>query len=99
MLLPWIFRPNYGFRASGFYICPNHLAGLLEILALFALSVLFWGRGRVWVRIVAAYAVVICLVGLATTGSRGGYLSTVFALSMFAIVSLWVVQKVRREYF
>lgn len=32
--MPFSFLPrfDYGRRASGFYICPNHLAGLLEVL-------------------------------------------------------------------
>src|SRR4029077_18075265 len=29
-------RYDYGRRASGFYICPNHLAGLLEVLGIFS---------------------------------------------------------------
>ena len=99
MLLSWIYRPDYGYRASGFYICPNHLAGLLEVLGMLALSVCCWGRGRPWVRIVAGYAALMCLGGLALTGSRGGYLSTTFALLVFAVVSLWIVRKLRSNYF
>lgn len=99
MLLPWIYRPDYAYRASGFYICPNHLAGLLELLGLLALGMCCWGRGRPWVRIVAGYAVLMCLGGLALTGSRGGYLSTTFALLAFGVLSLWVVRKLRRDYF
>ena len=30
--IPKLFRPDYGWRASGFYGCPNHLAGFLETL-------------------------------------------------------------------
>ena len=29
MLIPWLRRSNWDWRASGFYIYPNHLAGLL----------------------------------------------------------------------
>ena len=32
MLLPWIARPDYGFRASGLFISPDHLAALLGML-------------------------------------------------------------------
>lgn len=99
MLLPWIFRPDYDGRASGFYICPNHLAGLLEMLGLIALSFCCWGRGKVWVRIVAAYALVMCLAGVAITGSRGGYLSTVGGLIAFTALSLWAVKKLRSRMF
>ena len=99
MLLPWIYRPDYGYRASGFYICPNHLAGLLETLGLFALSVCCWGRGKPWVRILAGYAVLMCLGGVAITGSRGGYLSTVLGLCAFAAISLWLIRRLRRGLF
>ena len=32
MLIPFLQRFDYGRRASGFYVCPNHLAGALEVL-------------------------------------------------------------------
>jgi O-antigen ligase len=99
MLMPWMFRPNYGYRASGFYVCPNHMAGFFEILALVALSVSLWARGRTWVRMVAAYVAVSCLAGLAITGSRGGYLSIVAGLLCFSGFSLFVVWKLRRRWF
>src|SRR5258707_4186229 len=46
MLLPGIMRPSYQWRASGFYICPNHLAGLLEMMAMLALGQAFCGNSR-----------------------------------------------------
>ncbi len=99
MLLPWIYRPDYGWRASGFYICPNHLAGLLEVLGLIALSICCWGRCRGSLRMCAGYAFAICLAGIALTGSRGGWLSTAFGLLIFAIISFWAVRKLRRKLF
>jgi O-antigen ligase len=99
MLLPWIYRPDYSYRASGFYIGPNHLAGLLEFLGMLALGMCCWGRGRPWLRIVAAYAVLMCLGGVALTGSRGGYLCTMFGLLVFGILSLWLIGRLRRDFF
>lgn len=99
MLLPWIFRPDYGARASGFYICPNHLAGLMEFASLLALSVSIWGRVKTWVRIVSVYFFVVCFVGLAITGSRGGYLSIVGGLVAFGILSLWTTRHLKRRWF
>ena len=52
---PWIQRSDYGWRASGFYICPNHLAGLLEVVALFALSLTIWSKRGVTFKVLAAY--------------------------------------------
>jgi O-antigen ligase len=99
MLLPWLLRPNYGYRASGFYICPNHLAGLLEMLALFGLGLTLWARGRPWVRIVSGYATLTCLAGLAITGSRGGWLSVLGGLTFFGLFTLAVIRRVRPRWF
>lgn len=99
MLLPWLFRPDYGFRASGFYICPNHLAGLLEMLLLFAVSIAIWGRVRPWVRVAAGYVAVSCVVGVAITGSRGGYLSVAGGLTGFGLLTLVIVRRTRPRLF
>ena len=99
MLLPGIFRPDYQWRASGFYICPNHLAGLLEMVGLMALGVCCWGRFRIGARILFGYGAAVCLAGLALTGSRGGYVSTIFGLLVFAIISLWIIRRVRPDQF
>ncbi|EDY20278.1 O-antigen polymerase [Chthoniobacter flavus Ellin428] len=97
MLLPGIMRPPaYEWRASGFYICPNHLAGLLEMIAMLALGQACWGASRPALRVLAAYCALMCLAGVAITGSRGGYLSVVFGLGAFAVLSLWAVQLTRR---
>ena len=56
MPIAFLQRFDYGRRASGFYICPNHLAGLLEVVGLFGLSVAFWSRWPVWAKLLAGYA-------------------------------------------
>ncbi len=99
MLVPTIFRPDYGARASGFYICPNHLAGLLEMLGLLALGFACWARGKVWQRVLAIYGVVICVGGIAITGSRGAYVSTVIGLVVFSFLSLRVIRRTNRRKF
>ena len=85
-------RFDYGRRASGFYVCPNHLAGLLEVLGVFGLSLTLWSRWPVWSKLLAGYATLICYIGLILTGSRGGYLSTLFSLFVFAILSLRIAR-------
>jgi hypothetical protein len=75
------------------------LAGLLEMVGLMALSLSCWGRFRVGTRILLGYCAVVCLAGIALTGSRGGYLSTTLGLTFFAIISLWVVRRVRPDRF
>ena len=97
MLIPWMIRPDWKWRASGLYIYPNHLAGLLEMLCFMALSVCCWGRVQNWVRILAGYCALMGIAGIAMTGSRGGYLSTLFGLVVFCGISLWVIRRVRPD--
>jgi O-antigen ligase len=96
MLIPWLQRPDYGWRASGFYVCPNHLAGLLEVVGMMTLGIACWSNKRPLFRVGAAYGAVMCLAGVAITGSRGGYLSVLFGLGIFALLSLWVSFRLRR---
>ncbi|CAN5523297.1 hypothetical protein BH18VER2_BH18VER2_03370 [soil metagenome] len=89
MLISFLQRFDYGRRASGFYGCPNHFAGLVEVLGIFCFSVACWSRWPVWAKLLTGYAGVICFAGLALTGSRGGYLSG--AASLLAVVVLTLV--------
>lgn len=92
-------RADSGRRASGTLISSIHLAGYLEAIALFALSYAFWSMWKPWARILAGYIALMCYVGVAITGSRGGYLSTAFSLVVLTALSLFAVRKVRREKF
>ena len=92
MLIPFLQRVDYGHRASGFFVCPNHLAGLLEVLGIFGLSITCWSRWPVWSKLLVAYLVCVCFAGVALTGSRGGYLSVAASLIVFAILSLIVLR-------
>jgi O-antigen ligase len=94
MLIPFLQRFDYGRRASGFYICPNHLAGLLEVLGAFGLSIAFWSRWPRWGKLLVGYVAAICYAGLMLTGSRGGYLSTTASVLVFVILSLLVLRRV-----
>jgi O-antigen ligase len=86
-------RPDYGSRASGFYACPNHFAGFLECLLLLASSVALFGRLRVWARILLIYLSTIACVGVAISGSRGGYLST--CVGLLGILSFGIIYGAR----
>lgn len=86
-------RPDYGRRASGFYGCPNHLAGLLEVLGVFGLSIVCWSRWPVLAKLLVAYGTGVCYLGVVLSGSRGGYLSTITSLIIFAVLSLTVLAK------
>ncbi len=99
--MPFQFLPrgNYGARASGFFGCPNHLAGFLEVAMLFALSLACWSRYSLLTRIAAGYSAVMCAIGVLLTGSRGGYASSVAGLVAFGLLSLLLAGKwLRREF-
>ncbi len=82
-------RPeDYRGRASGFFICPNHLAGFLEVTGLFALAIAFWSRFKVIWRLVAAYITLVCLAGILLSGSRGGFISFVAGLAVLGALTL-----------
>jgi O-antigen ligase len=93
MPISWLQRYDYGHRASGFYVCPNHLAGLLEVLGVLGLSLICWSRVAASGKLLLAYAVAACYLGLVLTASRGGYLSTAVSLVVFALLSLVVLRK------
>ncbi len=93
MLISFLQRFDYGRRASGFYACPNHFAGLLEVVGIFCLSFAVWARWPIWAKLLVGYAGGVCYAGLALTGSRGGYLSAAAGLTALAILSLSVLSR------
>lgn len=76
--------PAFHGRGSGTFICPNHLAGYLEMLIPVGLAILILSRGGALTRILAAYAALMMAAGIAVSVSRGGYLATALALCAFA---------------
>ena len=93
MPFPFLPRPDYGFRASGFYGYPNHLSGFLEMALMMGLSIAFWSRWPFWAKILVGYICVMCLLGILFTGSRGGYIAGAVGLMAFVLLSLVVVGK------
>ncbi len=85
----WMFPqpPGYAGRGSGTFICPNHLAGYLELLLPIALAGSLLSRVKAVGRVLFGYVALLCLVGIGFTMSRGGYLATGLALAgMFAFL-------------
>lgn len=78
---------QYMKRGSGTYICPNHLAGFLELILPLALSYLLMGKLSHVTRILVGYASLVILAGLAATVSRGGWIAAGISLMvLFAIL-------------
>ncbi len=96
-LFDFLQRTDPGLRAAGLYICPNHLAGYLEISAVMGLSIVCWSRQSFWLKLLAGYGAVICAVGIVLTGSRGGYLSTFFGLLVFIVLSWMALRRASKR--
>jgi hypothetical protein len=93
MPFPFLPRPSYGARASGFYGYPSHLSGFLEMVLMLGLSVAFWSRWPSWSKILVGYICVIVLLGIIITQSRGGYIAGTIGLLVFTLLSLVLVGK------
>ena len=86
-------------RASGLYICSDHMAGFLEAIAVIGLSLAWWSRWPVWGKILIGYLSLGCYFGVAISVSRGGMLSSIFSLLVFSVLGLSVIRKIDRDKF
>ncbi|PYL01349.1 MAG: hypothetical protein DME19_01880, partial [Verrucomicrobia bacterium] len=68
------------------YICPNHLAGFLEMLVPLGLAYTFIGRLGHLLRVFLGYASIVMLAGIGVTVSRGGWAATIAASLLFFIL-------------
>ena len=82
----WNYISPYPGRASGTYISPNNLAGLLEMLLPLAVAHLLAGRMNAVLRILLGYAALILAAGLAVTLSRGGWVAAAVGLLALLLV-------------
>jgi O-antigen ligase len=79
----WNLVSPYKHRGMGTYICPNHLAGFLELLLPLALAYTVTGRVKPLTRVLLGYSVLVMLGGIIVTVSRGGWLATSVSLLIF----------------
>ena len=63
MLFGFLRSAQYTGRASGLYICPDHLAGFLEVVACLSLAMALWSRCRAWVKVLLGYGALCCAAG------------------------------------
>ena len=88
MLNGFMRSPTYRGRGSGFYICPDHLAGYLEVVGSLTLAQGVWSRQPAWIKLLLFYCGLCCLGGIMLTSSRGGAISGAAALLTLIGLSL-----------
>lgn len=84
----WNVHSGYVGRGSGTYICPNHLAGWLEMLLPLAVAYALVGRGKPLTKILISYAALVMMAGIAVTASRGSWIAVGLALIGLALLLL-----------
>lgn len=84
----------YAHRASGTYICPNHLAGFLEMTLPLALALTLAGRLEQYQKILLGFASLVLLAGIAVTVSRAGYVASLCGVALI-LVTLFNSHKYR----
>ncbi|MDR0994645.1 MAG: O-antigen ligase family protein [Verrucomicrobiota bacterium] len=84
----WVPRPEqYGIRASGTYLCPNHLANAIAMLLPVALVLLLLPDAGFPLRIMAVYYLLVSMPVLYWTQSRSGWLGMVGGVCL----TLWLL--------
>jgi O-antigen ligase len=79
----WSSYTPYVHRGSGTYICPNHLAGFLELLLPLGLGYTLASRLKALPRVFLGYASLVILAGIGVSLSRGGWIATGLSLTVF----------------
>lgn len=79
---------QYMKRGSGTYICPNHLAGFLEMILPLGLTLVFMGKMSHVTKVFIGYASLVILAGIGVSISRGGWIATGLAMVVFFAIML-----------
>lgn len=86
----WIQRPDqYGMRASGTYLCPNHLANALAMGFPLALLLLFSGSAGAPLRLMAVYYLAVSAPVLYWSQSRSGWGGMLAGVAAAAVLAAW----------
>src|SRR5713226_2186594 len=95
-VLFWHRPAQYQHRAGGTFVCPNHLAGFLEIMLGMLLARLVThkvSKGTVQTsalqKVLIAYIGLMTLVGIIITLSRAGWVATLVGLLVFLLWGDW----------
>lgn len=93
-----LLRPEqYHGRAGGSYVCPNHLAGFLELLlgVLLARIIIIRSAKKVTLqkfairKVILIYLCLIVLAGLVATFSRAAWIATLLGFMVFLVLKGW----------
>ena len=83
----WALRPEqYGLRASGTYLCPNHFANVLAMLLPVAGVLLWLPEAGLPLRLMAAYFLAVAAAPLYWSLSRSAWLGTLAGLGTAALL-------------
>jgi O-antigen ligase len=86
----WTDRPGqYGLRASGTYLCPNHLANMIAMLFPLALVLIFLPEAGFPVRLMAIYFLAVSAPVLYWTQSRSGWLGMMGGVGLTLLLLAW----------
>ena len=86
----WANRPEqYGLRASGTYLCPNHFANLLAMLFPLALALIFLSEAGFPLRLMAIYFSAVSAPVLYWTQSRSGWLGMLGGVATTGLLLAW----------
>lgn len=86
----WMQRPDqYGMRASGTYLCPNHLANALAMGFPLALLLLFSSAAGAPLRLMAVYYLAVSAPVLYWTQSRSGWGGMLAGVAAAAVLAAW----------
>jgi O-antigen ligase len=84
-----VLNTAYPHRASGTYVCPNHLGGFLEMVLPLGLAYTLTSRVKPVLRVCLGYASLTIMAGIVVTLSRGSWVSTAVSLVVFFGVLLF----------
>jgi O-antigen ligase len=93
-------RPaQYHGRGSGTYVCPNHLAGFLEMVLGLLLARTALKRDRrssmesvAITKALNVFAILIVIAGILTSFSRGGWIASFVGLGVFFLWGTWTLK-------
>ncbi len=86
----WAERPEqYGMRASGTYLCPNHFAHMLALLFPLAVALVALPEAGFPLRILSVYFLVVAAPALYWSHSRSGWLGMAGGVAVTLVLLAW----------